>query len=186
MIIADKLKNTNRAEYLLYMWQVEDLIRAYNCDADRILEEYINRFDLTNEARTLMTEWYSNLCEMMRSEGKLQKGHLRLCMNILQELEELHAQLVKSSQFPYYREMYYKVLPYIVELFSKEKQKTSEPIPESELSKCFDFLYGVMLLRIQKKEISPETAKAVKDVSTMVGQLSDYYFKDKENPIVFE
>lgn len=36
MIIADRLKNTNRAEYLLYMWQVEDLIRAFQFNSERI------------------------------------------------------------------------------------------------------------------------------------------------------
>lgn len=51
MIIADKLKDSNRAEYLLYMWQVEDLIRAYKCDSERIANEYISRFDLTSEQR---------------------------------------------------------------------------------------------------------------------------------------
>lgn len=185
MVIADKLKKTNRAEYLLYMWQVEDLIRSFDCDIDRISDQYINRFQLSDEVRNSMIEWYGNLCEMMRSEGKAQQGHLRLCMNILQELEELHAQLVISPHFPYYHEMYYKVLPYIVELFSKEKQNNFNRENESELSKCFDLLYGVMLLRLQKKEISPNTSQAVKDISTLVGQLSDYYFKDKEAPLQF-
>lgn len=185
MIIADKLKKTNRAEYLLYMWQVEDLIRSFDCDIDRISDQYINSFQLTDDVRNSMIEWYGNLCEMMRSEGKIKHGHLRLCINILQELEELHTQLVTSPYFPYYREMYYKVLPYIVELFSKDKQNNPNRENESELSKCFDLLYGVMLLRLQKKEITPNTSQAVKDISTLVGQLSDYYFKDKEAPLQF-
>ncbi len=32
--IADRLKEKNIAEYLIYMWQVEDLLRANNCDID--------------------------------------------------------------------------------------------------------------------------------------------------------
>lgn len=36
MIIAKKLKEQNIAEYLIYMWQVEDLIRANGCDIDRL------------------------------------------------------------------------------------------------------------------------------------------------------
>lgn len=70
MIVADKLKKTNRAEYLLYMWQVEDIIRAYHCDSDRIAQEYISQFNLPSETRKATEEWYANLCEMMRSEGK--------------------------------------------------------------------------------------------------------------------
>lgn len=186
MIIADKLKKKNRAEYLIYMWQVEDLLRAYGLDAERISAEYVSRFTLPESQRRQMQEWYTDLCEMMRSEGKKETGHLQICRNILQELEELHARLLKSPKFPYYKEMYYKVLPYIVELRAKRKNARTEMTGEiSELETCLDFLYGVMLLKVQKKEVSAGTEKAVKDISVLFGQLSDYYFKDKENPIEF-
>lgn len=186
MIIANKLKASNRAEYLLYMWQVENIIRVYDCDIERISKEYISQFKLDDKLHKETEEWYSNLCEMMRSEGKKEHGHLQICCNILQELTELHNQLLQSSKFPYYREMYYKVLPYIVELRSKGSSKDEEKeINESELETCFGFLFGIMLLRLQKKTITPETEKAVKDISTLLGQLSDYYFKDKKEPLDF-
>lgn len=120
----------------------------------------------------------------MRSEGKMKSGHLQICCNILQELTELNQQLLASSKFPYYREMYYKVLPYVVELRSKHTQ-ANQPTQEPELQTCFDLLYGVVLLRLQKKPITEATEKAVKDVSALLGQLSDYYFKDKKEPIEF-
>ena len=34
MIIASQKKKENIAEYLLYMWQIEDIIRAYGLDID--------------------------------------------------------------------------------------------------------------------------------------------------------
>ena len=40
-----------------------------------------------------------------------------------------------------------------------------------------------MLLRLQKKPVTSETEAAVKDISALLGQLSDYYFKDREDPI---
>lgn len=184
MIIANQLKTKNRAEYLLYMWQVEDLIRAYHCDAERIAKEYVSRFTLTDEQRKETETWYANLCEMIRSEGKMEHGHLQICQNVLSDLAELHAKLLASNSFPYYREMYYKVLPYVVELRGKNRQHNTADEPELQV--CFDLLYGVMMLRMQKKEVSEETAKAAKDVSALLGQLSDYYFKDKETPIEFE
>ena len=180
MLIANRLKETNRAEYLLYMWQVEDLLRANGCDIDRLRENYLSKFDLPADARSQMEQWYANLCEMMRSEGVAEKGHLQINRNALQDLSELHEKLVASAHFPYYRSAYYKVLPYIVEVRNRGGHKD-----EGELQTCFDILYGVMMLRLQKKEISPETAAAVKDISTLLGQLSDYYFKDKEEPIEF-
>ncbi len=185
MIIANQLKEKNRAEYLLYMWQVEDLIRSLQCDEDRIATEYIATFHIDEKTHQEMTQWYANLCEMMRSEGKMEKGHLQINKNTLQDLAELNAQLLHSPKFPYYREMYYKILPYIVELRSKNKAEGKENT-KGEIETCFDLLYGVMLLRIQKKELSQATQQAVKDVTQFLGQLSDYYIKNKKEPISFE
>lgn len=180
MIIANQLRNNNRAEYLLYMWQVEDILRAYDLDIDRIKSAYLCHFDLNDEQRKQTEEWYAHLCEMMRNEGLRQGGHLQINKNVLAELEELHVQLINSNKFPYYREMYYKVLPYIVELRAKGVNKEN-----SELQTCFDTLYGILILRLQHKEITTDTKKAQQDISAFLGQLSDYYLKDKNEPIEF-
>ncbi len=76
MIIANRLKNESRAEYLLYMWQVEDIIRLYDCNIDRISDEYLSRFQLDENTMAEMREWYGNLCEMMRSEAKKESGQI--------------------------------------------------------------------------------------------------------------
>ena len=46
MIVASKKRKENIAEYLLYMWQIEDLIRANGLDMDKIRTNIIDRFDL--------------------------------------------------------------------------------------------------------------------------------------------
>ena len=99
----------------------------------------------------------------------------------LQQLEELHVQLLGSSKFPFYNAEYYKVLPYIVELRNRGANKE-----ENEIETCFNSLYGVMLLRLQKKDITPNTLHAVKEITTFIGLLNDYYLKDKEEPLEFE
>lgn len=182
MFIADKLKGTSRIEYLLYLWQVENVIRGYGCDADRLSHEYISGFDLDDETRKKTEQWYADLCEMMRSEGVMERGHIQICRNVLQELTELHNALLASPKFPYYREMYYKVLPYIVELRAKQPEGAEA---KPELETCLELLYGVLILRMRHTAVSTETEKAVKDVAKLLGQLSDYYFKDKEQPIEF-
>ncbi len=180
MIIANRLKDTNRAEYLLYMWQVEDLLRAYGCDISEIDEHYLRRFTLPPEQMAQMRQWYADLCDMMRTEGKVAGGHLQINRNTLQELADLHARLLASPNFPYYKAMYHKVLPYIVEVRAKGGAKDV-----GELETCFDVLYGTMLLRLQHKEVTDPTREAVKDISTLLGQLSDYYLKDREEPLDF-
>lgn len=181
MIVAEHLRKDNIAEYLLYMWQVEDMIRAFGLDFDRLREGYLSRFSgLTPEQQKQQEEWYANLIDMMHREGVTQKGHLQLCRNVLIELEELHARLMASSRFPYYAAAYAAVLPVIVGLRHKNGSRD-----EHELETCFNFLYGIMLLRLQKKAVSNETEQAVKTVTAFLGTLADYYKKDKEEPLEF-
>lgn len=180
MYIADELRKKNIAEYLLYMWQVEDTIRAFGCQLSRIRREYISQFDYTDEQKDEETDWYGNLIRMMNEEGCREKGHLQINKTTLTMLADLHAQLLESTKFPFYTSEYYKVLPYIVELRNRGANKE-----ENEIETCFNSLYGLMMLRLQKKEISPDTMHAVKEITTLVGMLNDYYFKEKKEGLEF-
>ena len=180
MFIAQKLREKNIAEYLLYMWQTEDMIRAFGCSLSRIRREYISRFNYSEEQIEEETDWFGNLITMMNTEGCREQGHLQINKVTLQQLEELHAQLLASTKFPFYNAEYYKVLPYIVELRNRGANKE-----ENEIETCFNSLYGVMLLRLQHKEITPNTQHAVKEITIFVGMLSDYYKKDKDEGLEF-
>lgn len=180
MFIAAKLRETNIAEYLLYMWQVEDTIRAFGCSLARIQREYIDRFDYTDEQKEEEADWFGNLIRMMNSEGKREKGHLQINAVTLQKLCELHQQLLGSTKYPFYSSEYYKVLPYIVELRNRGANKE-----EHEVETCFNSLYGTMMLRLRKQELSPNTAHAVKEITTLIGMLNDYYMKDRQEPLEF-
>lgn len=169
MFIASKLRQNSIAEYLLYMWQMEDLIRAYGCSLARIKREYINVFDFTDEQKEEETDWFGNLIRMMNEEGKRENGHLQINQVMLQDLMDLHLELLQSQKFPFYNSEYFKVLPYIVEL----RQKGDKDV--SEIETCLDALYGIMLLKMQGKEITAETEHAVQEITTFIGMLSDYY-----------
>ena len=180
MFIAQELRKKSIAEYLLYMWQVEDLIRAYGCSLTRIKKEFIDKFDETDEHKEDMVDWYGDLVTMMNREGKREKGHLQINEIVLQDLNDLHLRLLDSSKFPFYNAQYYKVLPFIVELRNKGNKD------QNEIATCMDSLYGTMLLRMQKKEISPNTLHAINEITTFIGMLSDYYLKDKTEGLIFE
>lgn len=180
MLIAEKLRKENIAEYLLYMWQVEDIIRAYGCSLSRIKEEYISRFQVEDlETHEEMVDWYGNLIRMMNQEGKREKGHLTINAILVQDLNDLSSQLLASPKFPFFNAEYYKVLPFIVELRNRGDKDISE------IETCLNALYGVMMLRLQQKEVSPQTQNAVKEISTFLGMLSDYYIKDKTEGLQF-
>ena len=214
MYLAEQLKKKSVAEYLLYMWQVEDTLRVFDLDVERMAREYIPQFGLDAEKSEALRGWYESLIEMMREEGVTEKGHLQVNKNIIILLNDLHVQLLKSSKHPFYSAAYYKALPFIVELRAKQKKKKTlsalkgispvegetmrdvrggdhadglsddgEDIVKGEIETCFDALYGVMLLRAQKKEVSVETATAIDHIAKFVGMLSDYYRKDKEGEL---
>ncbi len=180
MIISQQLRKDNIVGYLLYMWQVEDTIRAYHCDLSAIRRDYISRFELTDEQRDETIDWYGNLIRMIREEGLTQGGHIQINKIIVQQLDELHAQLLASPKFPFYTSEYYKVLPFIVELRNKGNKELSE------IETCLNVVYGITLLRLQNKEISASTSNAVKEISIFLGMLSDYYKEDKEKGLKFE
>ena len=181
MFISQQLRKKSIAEYVLYMWQVEDLIRAYGCSLSRIKNEYVSQFsDYTDEQRSELVDWYCDLIRMINQEGKREKGHLQINQIVVQDVSDLHAQLLQSSKFPFYNAEYYKVLPFIVEL----RNKGSKDVGEIET--CLNALYGTMMLRLQKKPISPETAHAVKEITTFIGMLSDYYIKDRTEGLEFD
>lgn len=181
MFISQQLRKKSIAEYVLYMWQVEDLIRAYGCSLSRIKNEYVSQFsDYTDEQRSELVDWYGDLIRMINQEGKREKDHLQINQIVVQDVSDLHAQLLQSSKFPFYNAEYYKVLPFIVEL----RNRGSKDVGEIET--CLNALYGTMMLRLQKKPISPETANAVKEITTFIGMLSDYYIKDRTEGLEFD
>ena len=200
MLVAKELRKKSIAEYLLYMWQIEDIIRAYQCSLTKIRKEYIDKFNYTDAQKDEEEDWFGDLLRMMNQEGCRANGHLQINKVIMQSLNELHAQLLTSSKFPFYSAEYYRVLPFIVELRGKTKQvadrmarkneanlkEIAANLGHSEIETCFDVLYGVMMLRLQKKEISRETETAVKEITTLIGMLSDYYQKDKTEGLQFE
>lgn len=181
MFISQELRKKNIAEYLLYMWQIEDTIRAFDCQLRRIRDEWVAQYNYSEEQKDEEIDWFGNLIRMMNQEGCREKGHLQINKVTMQTLIELHEQLLQSTKFPFYNAEYYKVLPFIVELRNKGADKE-----ENEIETCFNTLYGVMLLRLQKKEITPNTAHAVKEITTFIGMLSDYYHKDKTEGLKFD
>lgn len=173
MFVAKELKDRNICEYLLYMWQVEDTIRAFSLDIDRIEQEYLAKFQLDEQSGKQELQWFSDLIAMMREEGKQEKGHLQMNCGTVILLSDLHAELLRSPKHPFYSAAYYKALPYIVEL--RAKGDADKP----EVETCLDALYGVMLLRVQGREVSAETASALQSITHLLAMLSDAYKKEK-------
>lgn len=178
MYIASQKHKENIAEYLLYMWQIEDIIRANGLDIEKIKTNVIDRFQLSPEQRKEMTEWYESLIDMMRRENVETSGHLQLNKNVIIQLTDLHLALLKDPRFPEYTAEFYKTLPFIVELRAKSGEK-----PTGEIETCFNALYGMLMLRLQSKEITPETKLAITQISKFLALLTKDYHLDREDKL---
>ncbi len=174
MLISRELRKKNIAEYLLYMWQVEDLLRANDLSMDKVKALLVNPYGLPDEQASELQEWYANLIDMMRQEGVKENGHLQINKNVIINLTDLHLRLLKSPKMPFYSAAYYKALPFIVEFRTK-----SEGREKNEIENCFDALYMVWLLKLQKKEMNAETLNATSEISKFISMLS-LYFKEEE------
>lgn len=144
-------KSDNIAEYILQMWQMEDLVRAFSND------EALSQNAFLREVK-----------QMLLQEGIMASGHTQVSLIAMQELQDLHAEIYQQEAT--YRAAWLALMPQMV-LF---KAKTNNPTM-SDMEACFTFLYDVMLLRLQKKDITPETATTQEQVSNLLRYLAATY-----------
>ncbi len=170
MFIAKKLKTENIFEYLLYMWQTEDILRALNLDIDRVNEIIVLRYKNLNETdQKQLFEWYESLLDMMRRENLQQSGHLQLNKNTLAEVSEFHFDLLKSGKIPSYNALYHALSGQLLEL----RKKSEININDIEL--CLNFLYGILILKLKNKEITPQTLEIQSQISSFLFQLASNF-----------
>ena len=172
MIIAQEKRKQNIIEYILYMWQVEDLIRASQLDLNLIDMNIVAKYDKPNEVKKEIRNWYENHIEMMIGEGKQTNGHLIYLENVVNDLQELHIKLLHSEFEDEYQKFYQNALPAIQELKFRSKNKQIDDMKAS-----LNGLYGYLMLKLQGKKISEGTVDGIKSLSNMLALLSDRYKK---------
>ena len=145
-------KHDNIAEYILYIWHMEDYLRAFPEHAEATPELH-------------------ELNEMMHREGITESGHLQLAQIALGELEDLSEQLQNEDAL--YRAAMFRLQPSLNLL----KAKTDRPTM-SDIEACLTLLYQIMLLRLQKREITPETADVQQRATQVLQFLSKTYYEN--------
>ncbi len=175
MIVAKEKREKNIAEYILYMWQVEDLIRAYGLDIEAVKSNVIPQYNASGELLTQIVDWYDNLIEMMRLENIKESGHLQVLINLVNDLNRLHLELLANKSEVAYSHLYNATLPYIKEFDSKTESKLS-----NDVELCLTGIYSHFLLRLQKKKISDQTQEAIKSFSNFMAFLSSKYHEEQD------
>lgn len=150
-------KTDNIAEYLLHLWQMEDVVRAFQ--HDEVLAQ---------------NPFLGELLTMMQTEGVLESGHTQLAQIAFLEVQEAFEHCLDDATF---RALYLQIQPSLALLKAKSPNPTI-----SDLEMMFIFLYNIMLLHLQKKPISPDTTLLQQQVSHLLALVSKTYHDAQTDP----
>ena len=174
MLIAQQKKNENIAEYMLYMYQIEDVIRSFNFDVERIVEEFVRPQLPDHSFLAEYRNWYQSLVNEMKSEKITEAGHLMQLKEILVELSYLHNTLLNVVNDEKYKTLFEAATPHIDDFREHSNLKDKNLI---EI--CFHALYMKLLLKLQKKEISAETEESFDAMRILLAYLTRAYHQMK-------
>ncbi|MFM7770013.1 MAG: DUF4924 family protein [Bacteroidota bacterium] len=174
MTIGELKYRENIAEYILYLWQMQDLLRAveFNVEAlDGFIRSYIGGEDRIQEEKM----WLQKLSEAMSSDGVLKKGSVVEISELISELNFLHQTLTTLFKDNGYLELFENIQEPLAEYKLRSGAKNL-----SDVEMCLTALYGLLLLRLKKQQVSEETAAAMESFTKWLAFLSVQYHKMKK------
>ena len=171
-MISEQKKKENIAEYVLYMWQMEDLLRGSELNLDKIMRKMFPEASADDDMAQQYQDWFSSLIDEMNEKGLQKEGHLGTVEHYMKSMEDLHRSLLTTFQDDQYKAIYRETLEHITVLKGKS---ASDQIGDVEI--CLTGLYGLMLLKIKQAKISEETMEAIGKIGKMVAYLSASYNK---------
>lgn len=97
MYIAQAKRKENIAEYILYLWQLEDLLRALRFSPEAIWSQLVApQIPGDEERQNNLLMWYMDVGSLLREEGKEKTGHLDHTLHLIGDLNNLHEQLLQA------------------------------------------------------------------------------------------
>jgi hypothetical protein len=175
MLEADKKKSENIIEYVLYMFHTEDVIRSCQLNLDLIKSAIIDPSNLDEDTKKELFDWYKEVVAQMEKDNIEDRGHLSDVIDVIGELSYIHSRMISDSTNTKYKAKYDAANSYLVEISQKSSGSTLNPI---ELA--INGIYGVMTLKMKKKEVFPETLEAVKTFTDFLRYLGKVYHLAKK------
>lgn len=172
MDIAQAKRKENIAEYILYLWQIEDLLRAMQFSPEAIYSQLVARREVSEEQKQIFLLWYMDIVNLLREEGKEERGHLNHTLHLIADMHNLHLQLLQLPIGEHYRSTFARLEP---ELPRLRQIVGGAEMTDTEL--CFRALYAAMLYRIKGDGEKGAVKDTIEFVSPVVAELSSYYRK---------
>ena len=170
MDIAQSKRKENIAEYILYLWQLEDLLRALQFSPEAIYSQLIAPRDIPEEQRHLYLLWYMDIVNLLHEEGKEKQGHLDHTLHLIADLHDLHLRLMQLPAGERYRAVRARLEPYLPSL---KLVLADGDMNDTEL--CFRALYAAMLYRIKGQGERSAVSDTVEFISPVIAELASMY-----------
>ena len=173
MDIAQAKRKENIAEYILYLWQLEDLLRALQFSPEAIYSQLVAPRQVEEEQKHIFLLWYMDIVNLLRKECKEESGHLEHTIHLIADMHNLHLQLMQNPIGEHYRKTFSRLAPQLPMLRTLVKQ---EGVSDTELA--FRALYAAMLYRIKGDKKHDDAIKdTIELVSPVVAELAAMYGK---------
>ncbi len=179
MYIAQQKRHENIAEYILYLWQLEDLLRALKFSPEAIYTSLVQNSDYDEQTKQQIFMWYMSLAGLLREEGKEERGHLSHTLHLIGDMENLHLQLLELPIGATYRTLW---APLKEELPRLRIVIARDGISDIEL--CFRALYATMLYRIKGDQSKTGAIEDVVNlISPVIARLAQTYRQVEQGEI---
>ena len=180
MLIAKKKKQENIAEYILYLFQIEDVVRSFKFDLDDIIEVFVSPNLPDTSFKGQYRKWYQEIISEMKSANLQKKGHLDRVMEVFRELAFLHNTLLTMEKESKYKSLCETASSFIPEFRAKSGMKNNH-----DVEVIIHAMYMKLQLRIRGKEITAETEEAFDAMRIQVAFLAREYHKMKSGDYNF-
>ena len=178
MDIALAKRRENIAEYILYLWQIEDLLRALQFSPEAIYSQLIAPRGIEEGQRHNYLLWYMDIANLLRDEGKEEKAPLQHTLQLIGDQNDLHLQLMKLPIGEHYRQTFARLEPELPRLRAVLGREMSD------IELCFRALYAAMLYRIKGEGGKSAVSDTIEYVSPVIAELADMYGLDATARII--
>jgi len=167
--VAESKKKANVGEYIIYMYQIEDLIRAYNFNTADIRQYVIAHYPISEEEKSELADWFDTLIARMGEEGIREQGHLSGVQKEVDKLAKIHWDLLKSDGE--YFQLYNQAKPHILDYISSADGK---PLGH-EIQICLNGVYGLLLCKLSGKKVPEELQQSAEAFGAVLAYLNAVY-----------
>jgi hypothetical protein len=180
MLLAHQKQNENIAEYILYMYQMEDIIRAFQFDLESIVQHTVLPITDNTAEIAEYRAWYEGLIREMKAQRIELKGHLADIQDLVIELSYLNSTLLTV-----YNDEKYKMLNNQAVSTLEEFKVKSNLQDKNTIEILLHAMYMKLLMRLKKQEISSETEEAFDTMRIQLAYLVKAYHQMKNGTLSY-